>query len=94
MSKKKIVRTVTHDRLAILRNFDNGQFIRFSIGRSGENLNVGLNDPEAAKTLLKELDIFVKFRNDETNIDRIDRLENIFALELPALIDFLTNKKN
>lgn len=74
----KIKKTIGFDRMSISVKFPSGANFRFSIGRSGEKLEIAFsNDPKELKEQSKIFQNWMKFLEGEKNEDRFNRLENI-----------------
>jgi len=74
----KINRTVGHDNISISARFPSGANFRFSIGRNGERLSLAFsNDDVELSKQVRIFDTWLKFRDGETNLERLDRLEKI-----------------
>lgn len=73
--KKKVVRTVTHDRLAVKAVYVTGGKFLFSITRSGEHLDWrGACDQPTNDTQAQLFLAWAKSRVGELNKDRIERV--------------------
>jgi hypothetical protein len=83
MATKKLTSTVVKksigfDRMSITGKFPSGASLRFFIGRSGEKLEISFSNDEAE--LKKQSDIlmkWLKYRDDEDNVQRFERLEKL-----------------
>jgi hypothetical protein len=73
-----IKKTITSERLAISASFLSGGKLNFSIGRSGERLSIAFSFNDAiAKLQSKAIMNWIAFMENETNLDRINRLEEL-----------------
>jgi hypothetical protein len=74
----KIKKTIGFDRMSISAKFPSGANFKFSIGRSGERLELAFSNNDSE--LKEQIRIFMnwmKFRDGEKNADRFDRLEEL-----------------
>lgn len=76
IAETKIKKSIKHDNMSISAHFPSGAFFKFSIGRSGEKIDIRFSNDqkelsEQAKKFLKWID----YREKETNIDRFARIE-------------------
>ena len=70
--------SIRHDSLSISGKFKSGANFKFKIGRNGETLSLAFsNDTNELKEQTKIFFEYLKFRGDETNLDRINRLEKL-----------------
>jgi hypothetical protein len=74
--KKKITKTVTHDRLAVKAQYPSGGTFTFSITRSGDRLAWGgSNDTATAKAEMKKFMAWAEAKDKtETHGERIERI--------------------
>ncbi len=74
----KIKKSIGFDRMSISAKFPSGANFRFSIGRSGEKLELAFsNDPAELKEQSRIFVNWIKFREGEKNEDRFNRLEGL-----------------
>ncbi len=74
--KKKVTKTIGHDRMSLAATYPTGGKFRFTIGRSGERLTWGgSSDAATAREEMKKFMKVAKFQPGETNAQRLDRLE-------------------
>lgn len=74
----KIKKSIGFDRMSISAKFPSGANFKFSIGRSGERLELAFsNDSAELKEQSKIFVNWMKFRDGEKNEDRFNRLEEL-----------------
>lgn len=74
----KVKRTNGFDRLSLTAKFPSGASLKFSVGRSGDRLELAFsNDPSHLSRQAKIVAEWMDFREGETNQDRFDRLESL-----------------
>ena len=77
----KITKKIGFDRMAISAKFPSGASLKFSIGRSGETLDLRFsNDRSELKKQSKIMSKWLDFKKGEkTNAERFDRIESFLA---------------
>lgn len=74
----KIKKNITHDRLSIEAHFVSGASFKFAINRSSESLSIAFsNNPTEVQLQGKLFMKWMRPQTGETNIDRINRLEEL-----------------
>lgn len=74
----KIKKTIGFDRMSISAKFPSGANFKYSIGRSGERLELAFsNDNSELKEQTKIFMNWMKYRDGEKNADRFNRLEEL-----------------
>jgi hypothetical protein len=64
----KVTLTETHDRLAVVGKFPNGETIRWSLTRNGERFSLGaLPERAISEAQMQKLFNLMKFRDGETS---------------------------
>ena len=76
----KIQKTQTHDRLAVVATFPNGDRRTWSVSRSGERLAIKQpqSNPSVTQADFKAIHQGTKHLPDETNGQRLERLAGVF----------------
>lgn len=71
-----VVKNYSHDTMKLRAKFPSGAKLLFSVGRTGETLEVRFsNNRKELAEQAKMVQKWLQFRKDETNQDRFDRLE-------------------
>jgi len=74
----KVKRVNGFDRMSLSAKFPSGASLKFSVGRSGERLELAFsNDSAELKIQSKIISKWLDFQKGETNQDRFDRLESL-----------------
>jgi len=74
----KVKRTNGFDRLSLTAKFPSGASLKFSVGRSGDRLELAFsNDSAQLSKQAKAVAEWMDFRDGEKNQDRFDRLEDL-----------------
>ena len=72
----KVKRTNGFDRMSLTAKFPSGASLKFSVGRSGDRLELAFsNDSAELKRQMKAVSEWIDFQKGEKNQDRFDRLE-------------------
>jgi hypothetical protein len=75
---KNVKKTIGFDRMSLNAKLPSGASLKFSIGRSGEKLELAFsNDIKILKEQMIKMTNWIKTRPTETNIQRFERLENL-----------------
>ncbi len=75
-SETKIKKSIKYDNLSLSAHFPSGAFLKFSIGRSGDRLDIRFsNDEKVLKEQAKTFSKWIDYREKENNEQRMDRLE-------------------
>jgi hypothetical protein len=79
---KSVKKSIGYDRLSLSAKLPSGASLKFSINRGSERLAMAFsNDSKIAGEQLKAMSSWLKFRDeDETNIQRIERLESVLKM--------------
>jgi hypothetical protein len=78
LTAPKISKRIGFDSMSISGKFPSGASLKFSIGRSGEKMELSFsNDINVLKAQMKTFKSWMDYRPNETNLDRFDRLEKI-----------------
>ena len=76
--KTTIKQIIRHDKMSLSAKLSSGASLKFSIGRSGEKLEIAFsNDPIVLKDQLVKMQEWLKFKNGETNLERFARLRQV-----------------
>ena len=81
MSKIAIItRKTLHDSISLTAKFPSGAFLKFSVNRNGERLDLRFsNDADVLKQQQLKISKFLKFKPEESNEGRFDRLEKLLT---------------
>lgn len=89
----KISKKIGHDSMSITGSLPSGAYLKFTIGRRGEKLECALsNDIATMKSQMKQIQDWLKYRGNENNTDRFNRLEQVL-LKSKNSIELINNLK-
>ncbi len=76
MTKPKVKLTVSHDRVAVVAKFSNGDEFKASVGRTGDRMSLAQlpDTPVVTQGEFKILQQFLAFRPGEINKTRFERI--------------------
>lgn len=96
MAKQKVKFTVTHDRLAVVAKFENGDEYKASVSRGGERFTLAQlpSTPEVTKGEFEVLKSFMNYLPDETNQTRFERIAKTCeqAISISDLVKIISAK--
>jgi hypothetical protein len=89
----KVKKTNGFDRMSLTAKFPSGASLKFSVGRSGDRLELAFsNDSVELKKQMKIVSKWLDFQGDEKNQDRFDRLEAL-CMKCKSGAEFMANIK-
>lgn len=76
MAKQKVKLTVTHDRMAVVAKFENGDEYKASVTRTGDRFSLAQlpETPTVTKAEVEKLKKLFAFKEGEKNQQRFDRI--------------------
>lgn len=79
MAKQKVKFTVTHDRIAVVAKFENGDEYKASVSRGGERFSLAQlpSTPEVTPAECVVLKKLMNFLPNETNKTRFERIAGV-----------------